>query len=148
MPKQEVPSPGDSLSSTSGDPTSETTAAEEMAEAVEQHAAAEGAEGAAESTSTLRDMLLSTGPEESLESIESPWQPERGGPRRIYRGVRKMGEIEGMPAIVDVLIGLAETVVVVQEEMGGDGDDVEADGDEQDGDGVDDDLAALAGAGV
>lgn len=92
----------------------------------ESHAAAEGTEPSDDvgSTSTLREMLLSTDPGDPLESVESPWDPERGGPTRIMRGVQKMTGVDGMPAIADVAIGLAETFDAV------DLDDVDA-GDEQ-----------------
>ena len=59
---------------------------------------------------TLVDRLLNTEPNTPLESVESPWQPEVGGPPRIYRGIQKIGDIEGMPAIADILIGIVETM--------------------------------------
>jgi hypothetical protein len=53
-------------------------------------------------------MLLSTAPEQRLEDVEDPWSPELGGTARIYRGLQKMADFEGMPAVGDVVIGLAE----------------------------------------
>jgi hypothetical protein len=99
----------------------------------ENHAAAEGTEASDDvgSTSTLREMLLSTDPADPLEQVESPWDPERGGPARIYRGIMKATGVDGMPAIADILIGAAETFDAVDLE------DVDDDaGDDQEG-GVD-----------
>ena len=59
---------------------------------------------------SIVDRLLNTKPNTPLESIESPWQPEAGGPPRIYRGIQKIGDIEGMPAIADIAIGIVETM--------------------------------------
>ena len=59
---------------------------------------------------SIVDRLLNTQPNTPLESVESPWQPEAGGPPRIYRGIQKIGDIEGMPAIADILIGIVETM--------------------------------------
>ena len=59
---------------------------------------------------SIVDRLLNTEPNTPLESIESPWQPEAGGPPRIYRGIQKIGDIEGMPAIADIAIGIVETM--------------------------------------
>ena len=59
---------------------------------------------------SIVDRLLNTEPNTPLESVESPWQPEAGGPPRIYRGIQKIGDIEGMPAIADILIGIVETI--------------------------------------
>lgn len=103
MTDDEVPTPGSTL----GDDVDEARAA------TENHAAAEGAEASDDvgSTSTLREMLLSTEPNRSLDQVESPWDPERGGDTRLYRGLMKMTNVEGMPAIVDVVIGVAEIVV-------------------------------------
>ncbi|GAB3315215.1 hypothetical protein [Haloplanus salinarum] len=116
MPDDEVPTPGSTL----GDDV------EAAASPVESHAAAEGAEPSDDvgSTSTLRDMLLSTDPSPSLHDVENPWDPERGGETRLYRGLMKMTGVDGMPAIVDVVIGAAEIVVDL---------DLDTD-DEQDGD--------------
>ena len=74
------------------------------------HAAAEGTEATGDvgSTSTLREMLLSTDPAQSLEETEDPWDPDRGGTTRIYRGLMKATGVDGMPAVVDVVIGVVE----------------------------------------
>ena len=69
-----------------------------------------GATPGVDAGKTLVDRLLNTEPNTPLESIESPWQPESGGPPRIYRGIQKIGDIEGMPAIADILIGIVETM--------------------------------------
>lgn len=93
----------------------------------ENHAAAEGTEpsGDVGSTSTLREMLMSTDPAPSLEDVESPWDPDRGGLTRIYRAIMKATGVDGMPALADIVIGAAETF---------DGIDVEEIGDDQDDD--------------
>ena len=93
----EIPGPGDSLNEGSGPVTSD-------------HAAAEGteADGDVGSSSALREMLLSTEPEHSLDAVESPWDPERGGLNRVYRGFQKMMGASGLPAILDIGVGIAE----------------------------------------
>lgn len=60
------------------------------------------------SSSTLRDSLLSTSPEQRLDDVEAPYDPERGGVNRVYRGVRKMLDVDGLPAVADIGIGLIE----------------------------------------
>jgi hypothetical protein len=60
------------------------------------------------STSSLKDALFSTSPEQNLEDVEAPYDPERGGVTRIYRGIRKMLDIDGLPAIADIGIGAIE----------------------------------------
>ena len=85
-------------------------------QAVEEHAEAEGAVEAAESSegvgssSTLRKMLFSTGPEKPLDQVSTPYDPERGGVTRIYRGIQKMVDTDGLPAIADIAIGIFEAV--------------------------------------
>ncbi|WP_162562456.1 hypothetical protein [Salinigranum rubrum] len=76
------------------------------------HAAAEGAEAESDvgSSSALREMLLSTEPEHRLDAIESPWDPERGGLNRVYRGFQKMMGASGLPAVLDIGVGIAEFV--------------------------------------
>ena len=69
-----------------------------------------GATPGVDTGKTLLDRLLNTQPNTPLESIESPWQPDVGGPARIYRGIQKIGDIEGMPAIADLAIGIVETM--------------------------------------
>ena len=59
---------------------------------------------------SIVDRLLNSEPNTPLESVESPWQPDVGGPARIYRGIQKIGDIEGMPAIADIAIGIVETM--------------------------------------
>lgn len=84
--------------------------------AFEAHETAEGAEssGRLGSRSALQDMLLSTEPSTPLEMIESPWAPDQGGVRRIYRGIQKMTGASGTPAIADLLIGMIEVWYVGQ----------------------------------
>lgn len=52
--------------------------------------------------------LMATEPNPDLETVENPWNPEAGGTTRIYRGIQKMGDIEGLPAIADIIIGILE----------------------------------------
>lgn len=59
-------------------------------------------------TSTIKDMLFSTSPEEDLDNVEAPYDPERGGLNRVYRGITKMVDVDGLPAIADVVLGFAE----------------------------------------
>lgn len=82
-------------------------------DATASHEAAEGAESSGRfgSRGALQDALLATDPNQPLETVDSPWNPEKGGVTRIYRGISKMLDFEGTPAIVDVVIGLAEFVV-------------------------------------
>lgn len=76
------------------------------------HAAAEGVDASADvgSESTLREMLLSSDPEIPLTDVEDPWNPQLGGTSRIYRGIMKMTDVKGMPALGDLLIGAAEAI--------------------------------------
>jgi hypothetical protein len=60
------------------------------------------------SESTLRSMLMSTDPSPNLADVENPFDPERGGTTRIYRGVMKATGVDGLPAIADVVIGVVE----------------------------------------
>jgi len=62
------------------------------------------------SDSTLREMLLATDPDRSLDDVESPYDPERGGLTRVYRGLQKALDMDGTPAIVDVVVGSIEAV--------------------------------------
>lgn len=103
-------------------------AADEAVEAaVENHEAAEGVEStpSISSRNGLKDALLRTTPDVRLEDVESPWDPERGGINRVYRGLRKALGFEGQPAIVDIVVGAAEFMHAFEPE--GDGTD---DGDE------------------
>jgi hypothetical protein len=90
-------------------------AVEATEEATEAHAAAEGIDASetsgAGSSSTLRDMLMSTEPNTPLERVESPFDPDAGGMNRVYRGFQKMLGADGLPAILDVGVGVAEFVV-------------------------------------
>lgn len=55
-----------------------------------------------------KEMALSTEPNTPLEQIESPWNPEEGGLSRVYRGIMKGANVDGIPAILDVGIGFLE----------------------------------------
>jgi len=57
------------------------------------------------------DMLWNTTPEKPLDQVDSPWDPEKGGLTRVKRGVMKMGDFDGTPAILDIGVGIAEFVV-------------------------------------
>jgi hypothetical protein len=90
-----------------------TSATERVQEATEDHAAAEGAESSSKSLgsrSSIQEMLLSTEPNTPLASVDSPWNPDLGGVTRIYRGLQKMLGFDGMPAVVDVVVGAAEFI--------------------------------------
>lgn len=98
-----------------------------MAEGIDPSEAARLAQGASEDVSSdvdpmpdadsgrsgsgVFDVLMQTEPNDPLEQIESPWRPDVGGPARIMRGIQKMTNIDGMPAIVDIIIGAAEMLV-------------------------------------
>ena len=88
---------------------------------------------------------MSTEPDTPLEKVESPWDPDRGGPSRIYRGFQKITGFDRLPAIADIGIGALETWkahFVVGDD--GDGDDVqEASDDDVDEDEPDVDLGEL-----
>lgn len=68
--------------------------------------------------SGITDMMMNTEPSPPLESVESPWNPEDGGPTRIFRGVQKAFGASGMPAIADLLIGMAETYLAATADTG------------------------------
>ncbi len=76
------------------------------------HAAAEGVEAPTSadvgSEHTLREMLMSTDPGRSLDQVESPWDPDRGGMTRIMRAIQKATGADGLPAVADLGIGIAE----------------------------------------
>jgi len=115
----EPPTPAETLSTTDVD--------------AEPHTDAEGAPDVERSgsESTLREMMLATDPEQPLDQVEAPYDPDAGGIKRIYRGIQKAIDIDGMPAVVDVAIGAVEAVQNMQFE-GGTGDD-QGDEPEQDG---------------
>ena len=94
-------------------PSASTVTAESSdggGETTENHAAAEGAPSESDvgSESTIREMLMSTGPEKPLSKVESPWNPDEGGLSRMYRGIQKMTDVDGMPAVVDLVVGAVE----------------------------------------
>jgi len=59
----------------------------------------------------LTDMAMSTSPSPPLESVESPWDPERGGPSRLMRASQKAFNTDGLPAGLEAIIGIAEIYV-------------------------------------
>ena len=79
--------------------------------------AGDGADGGG--TSTWRDALTSTEPDTPLSEVESPWNPDEGGASRVYRGFQKATGTDGVPAWVDLILGVAE--VLSQIEAGDDG---------------------------
>ena len=110
MSDDNPPSPSSAVRRvTSGEERAEA-ADEAVQEATADHQAAEGAETTSSLSSRqgLRDALLQTEPSRPLERVEAPWDPERGGLTRAYRGLQKMLDWEGTPAVVDLFIGAAE----------------------------------------
>jgi hypothetical protein len=59
-----------------------------------------------EPTETLLDRLLSTEPDTPIEQISSPLDITGDGTNHLYRGVQKLG-LDGIPAGIDILIGIA-----------------------------------------
>jgi hypothetical protein len=90
----------------------EPDASDAVDEATESHQAAEGTSTSPnlDSRDGLTNALLRTEPNKSLDQVESPYDPERGGETRIYRGLQKMLDFEGMPAILDIVVGLLEFI--------------------------------------
>lgn len=82
------------------------------------------------SVNGMLEALLQTEPNEPLESVESPWRPDVGGPARVYRGIQKMINIDGMPAIADIVIGAAEILVNKSESTAHESSDRDNDPDE------------------
>lgn len=109
MSDDDTPSPADAVDL---DPETDAQDTDTTADA---HAAAEGVDAAETgdlgSPSTFKEMLLSTDPGTSLDDVESPWDPDRGGPARIMRAFQKMTDVDGLPAGLDLVIGVAETWV-------------------------------------
>jgi hypothetical protein len=64
--------------------------------------------GGASGGGSVTDMMLSTDPSPSLDAVEDPWDPDKGGTTRIFRGLQKAFGASGIPAIGDVLIGVVE----------------------------------------
>jgi hypothetical protein len=96
-----------------------------------EHAAAEGVEASGDvgSTSSLREMLLASDPNPDLEEVDTPWDVERGGRHRIYRGIQKALDYTGMPAIVDVVVGALEELhrLNLEDDSADDGDQEQSD---------------------
>lgn len=72
-------------------------------------------------SSTFWDVMTSTEPDPDLRSVSSPWDPDNGGWSRVSRAVQKMTgrTVSGLPAGLDLLIGLLE---VLAEQQGATGD--------------------------
>jgi hypothetical protein len=64
--------------------------------------------GGASGRGSVTDMAMSTDPSPSLDAVEDPWDPDKGGTTRIFRGLQKAFGASGIPAIGDVLIGVVE----------------------------------------
>jgi hypothetical protein len=60
---------------------------------------------------SLWDTFWNTEPDPPLETVSNPWDPERGGYRRIFRGVQKLSGVDGMPAWADIIVGTIELLV-------------------------------------
>lgn len=58
--------------------------------------------------SGLVEMAMSTQPSRPLDVVESPWDPERGGSTRLMRAAEKAFGVDGIPAIIDAIVGLVE----------------------------------------
>lgn len=103
----------------------EATGATSSRTTTDAHAAAEGTDpsGDVGSTSTLREMLMSTDPDRPLDTVESPWDPDRGGETRMFRGIMKMTDVDGLPAFADLVIGAAELATSLNLEEPDDQDD-------------------------
>ena len=99
-------------------------------------AGSESLDASDDSSMTVLDRLMATEPSTDLGAIDSPWQPgDNGGIPRIYRGIQKIGDVEGLPAIADIIIGILE---VLSESGGGllsPSSDSDSDSDEDGGDG-------------
>lgn len=94
------------------DPAPETEEVSEVLEGLAgagSEAAEETAEAASEGGKSLSQRLMSTSPAKPLDQLDSPWDPSKGGLTRVYRGIIKMGAMDGMPAIGDMMIGAAES---------------------------------------
>lgn len=65
-------------------------------------------ESSTSKTEKLKDLLFSTSPEKDLDNVEAPYDPDRGGLNRVYRGLQKMVDVDGLPAVADIGIGIAE----------------------------------------
>lgn len=123
---------GDSMGEEMGDGIDPSSFGEDLdVQVADGHTDAEGMPeadaGEMGSASRWREMLLSSEPETPLEEVESPWQPETGGITRIWRGILKMGSFNGMPAVLDILIGMAELFWAADGANSGDGSSDESD---------------------
>jgi len=115
MSSESPPSPGPDGDSRQFEriDASEFTASD--APAAGQRAAAEGVPQPSQAEmgregrlGTLKQMALSTDPSVPLEEVENPWDPDRGGLARVYRGIQKATGVDGLPAVADVFIGTLE----------------------------------------
>lgn len=71
----------------------------------------------------IKDALMSSDPDPDLEEVEAPYDPEKGGLTRVYRGVQKASGVGGVPAVWDLGVGLLEWWETVDlEALGGDDD--------------------------
>jgi len=58
----------------------------------------------------LIDGLRSTEPHKPLSEIESPYDPESGGKKRVMRGIQKVASIEQTEAWFDIAVGFVEWI--------------------------------------
>lgn len=95
---------------------------EEPTKVAEGHTEAEGKDSVDAndmgSKSSLREMLFSTEPETPLEESPTVWDTDNGGLNRVYRGFAKMADIDGIPAILDIMIGIGEEVYTRRDKLG------------------------------
>lgn len=113
--------PGAAAALATGDDPAPTADATDAADAGETTTSSSSS---STSTSTsIFDALRSTEPDPPLDTVESPWDPNRGGRVRIYRGLQKALDMDGTPAAVDLVVGALEELS-----------DIELDVDDQDDD--------------
>lgn len=94
-------------------------------------------------TQTIKDMLFATDPERDLDDVEAPYDPERGGLNRVYRGIQKMVDVDGLPAIADVVLGFAEWLDLADPSVDDDGESENSEGNSSESERPDDLEAAL-----
>lgn len=98
-------------------PPSPDESSSENEQVASDHADAEGAPDETDmgNTSRWREMLQSGDPHPPLREVETPWNPDEGGPARVMRAVRKMAGFDGLPAWADLAIAIPETWVWMKE---------------------------------
>lgn len=81
-----------------------------------------------EDSGGILSRFMNTEPDVELSDVDNPWNPDEGGLSRVYRGMMKFGDIEGLPAALDMGIGIIEAVV----KRSGDNTDPETDQETED----------------